>query len=100
MPKIICNVPAVLTGQVGSVVFDKGEGQTEDADMLAFFAAHPDRFEVLDGDETAESGEASPWSDLTDDELFEAYVTNVGEDGGAESRDDMVAALEALDSED
>lgn len=38
--------------------------------------------------------EVSPWSELTDDELFDAYVTNV--DGEAESREDMIAELDAL----
>lgn len=41
----------------------------------------------------------SPYEALTDDELFEAYVTNVGEDGTAQSREDMTAELSALDAE-
>lgn len=41
----------------------------------------------------------SPYEALTDDELFEAYVTSVGEDGEAESREAMVAELSALDAE-
>lgn len=101
MPKIICNVPAVLTGQVGSVEFVRGEGQTDDPTMLGFFAEHPDRFEIVDGAEPADVPESddleASWSDLSDDELFEAYVTNVGEDGDAESREDMLAALESLE---
>lgn len=110
MPKIICNDPAILTGQVGTVEFVAGVGHTDDPRMLAHFAANPDAFEVLDEDEpaTVSDPESEPdddedepsWSDLTDDELFEAYVLNVGEDGEAETRDDMIAALEALDSED
>ena len=41
--------------------------------------------------------EASPYAELTDDQVAEAYATNVGE--GAEGREAQVAALEALDAE-
>lgn len=43
-----------------------------------------------------EPDSVSPFEALTDDELFEAYVTNVGDDGSAESREDMTAELMAL----
>jgi hypothetical protein len=45
----------------------------------------------------AELGDAPTWSELTDDQVVDAYVTNVG--GDAEDRDAMVAALEALDAD-
>lgn len=38
------------------------------------------------------------WSDLSDDELLEAFATNVP-DGTAESREDAIAQLEALNTE-
>jgi hypothetical protein len=41
--------------------------------------------------------EASPYAELTDEQVAEAYATNVGED--AEGREAQVAALEALDAE-
>jgi hypothetical protein len=110
---------AHLTGQVGSVVFVKGVGETDDPRMLAYFAEHSDRFVIVadqpaaetpeavesvddkpaEGDAPAEDASVSPYEELTDDELFEAYVTNVGDAGEAETRDDMIAALVALDGE-
>jgi len=39
-----------------------------------------------------------PYADLTDDQVLEAYATNVP-DGSAEDRDAMVAELQALDAE-
>lgn len=50
---------------------------------------------------TAPEAPASVYADLTDDELQDAYVTNVGNgsEGAPEDRDAMVAALEALDAE-
>lgn len=39
----------------------------------------------------------SPYEALTDDEVFEAYVTNV--DGDAESREDMITELSELDAD-
>lgn len=59
MPKIICHDPAILTGQVGSVPFVKGQGETEDPTMLEFFAANPDRFDVLE-DEASETAPNEP----------------------------------------
>lgn len=41
--------------------------------------------------------EASPYAELTDEQVAEAYATNVGED--AEGREAQVSALEALDAE-
>lgn len=35
-------------GQIGPVVFTKGTGQTDDPDMLAYFAADGDRWDVTD----------------------------------------------------
>lgn len=35
-----------FTGQVGPVVFVKGEAETDDADMLAYFAEDPDTYDV------------------------------------------------------
>lgn len=89
----------LLNGQVGTVVFKRGVGETDDPRMLAYFAERPEKFTVVD-DEPEQDPEspASAWAELSDDELFDAYVTNVG--GDAEDRDDMIAALEALDSED
>lgn len=104
---------AHLTGQVGSVVFVKGVGETDDPRMLAYFAEHSDRFVIVGEQPSMETPESvdpakgdapegesvSPYEELTDDELFEAYVTNVGDAGEAETRDDMIAALVALDGE-
>lgn len=44
----------------------------------------------------APATQVTPYAELDDDQLLEAYSTNVG--GNAESRDDMVAELAALDT--
>lgn len=38
-----------FTGQVGDVVFSAGVGESDDPDMLAYFEADPDRYDVTDG---------------------------------------------------
>lgn len=70
MHKITCHDPALLTGQVGSVVFVKGEGQTDAEHMLEFFLANPDRFEVEaiepdpeQSDETPDENDQPPAGD-------------------------------------
>lgn len=47
-----------FTGQVGPVVFTNGEAETEDADMLGYFLADPDTYDVTD--DHAEAGDDEP----------------------------------------
>lgn len=54
MARITCTDPAELTGHVGPVRFVDGEGETEDAELLAFFGDNPDRFTVHDDTEHTE----------------------------------------------
>lgn len=71
MHKIICHSPELLTGQVGSVVFVRGEGQTDAEHMLEFFLANPDRFEVeAIEDEPDPEGDDNPPAPESDE--FEA----------------------------
>lgn len=42
-----------FTGQVGPVRFDKGVAETDEADMVAYFKADPDTYDV-DEDEQPE----------------------------------------------
>jgi hypothetical protein len=61
--------------------------------------SRPRRHKVV-GETPAEvvpAEDASPYAELTDEQVAEAYATNVGED--AEGREAQVAALEALDAE-
>lgn len=132
MPKIICNEPGFLTGQVGSVEFLKGVAHTDSEHMLAFFAENPHRFEVITDAEAdpndleqlaqiaalqaaeaeakaaAEAAEADAKSkqaaepvnldDLTDEQVDEAYATNIP-DGQASTRKGKQKALAALAAE-
>jgi hypothetical protein len=109
--KIICHEPGFLTGSVGSVPFVKGVGHTDSEHMLAYFAEHPERFEVLEDEQTpAEFGPpleqpdggtpapaADAYDELTDEQVADAYATNVG--GNHTSRKGQLKALRALDAE-
>jgi hypothetical protein len=75
-----------FAGQIGPVVFTNGTGSTNDPDMVAYFAADPDRWDVNDA--------APSWSDLTTDQLAEAYALNVG--GNATSPRGHLKALNEL----
>lgn len=44
-----------FTGQVGPVVFRKGHAETTDPDMVAYFLADPDTYDV-----TPDAGESTP----------------------------------------
>lgn len=154
MPKI--HAHNNLTGQVGSVVFLHGVGETDDERMLAYFSENAHAF-TIDGNEpadvealrqAAEQAEAdklaaeaaaagepriheqdceliaghegdcdssqactpidlgqnapaddkpAKWDDLTDEQLDEAYATNVP-DGAATTRKGKLKALHALDA--
>lgn len=55
-----------FTGQVGSVRFTKGVGQTHDPDMVAYFEADPDTYDV-EHDEVA-ADEQPDTDELPDDD--------------------------------
>jgi hypothetical protein len=105
VPKIISSMPGFSAGQVGSVVFVKGEGHTEDERMVAYFTDHP-QFEVVDaetpepngGTPASESDPQDPYAELTDEQVAEAYATNVG--GNATTRKGQEKALRQLDAAD
>jgi hypothetical protein len=50
MARITCHHPAHLTGHIGPVRFVGGVGETEDADLLAFFAGQPELYTVEDNE--------------------------------------------------
>lgn len=56
-----------------------------------------------DSEPVAEQSPPSPYEGLTDEQLLDAYLTNVVGDEDPESlpesRDEFIAALEALDAE-
>ena len=59
-----------FTGQVGPVVFRNGSGQCDDPDVLAYFHADPDRYDVSDD-----------YDDLAAlDELAEAFPDETPDD--------------------
>lgn len=49
-----------FTGHVGPVRFVNGHGETDDPELVAYFAADPDRYTVTATDEPAE-----PYTDAT-----------------------------------
>lgn len=58
-------------GQVGPVVFVRGEAETDDQDMLAYFAADPDTYDVTpdaDTDPDDPDGDEDPQGHDPDDE--------------------------------
>lgn len=61
----ITNRLGPFTGSVGPVRFDRGVAETDDPEMVAYFAADPDTYDV-DGD-VAEDPTGDP-DDATDDQ--------------------------------
>lgn len=115
-----------LTGQVGSVVFLNGVGETEDERMLAYFAENAHAYTVegaeaeplvepnaygqlepivppedenppADPPKVEDNEPAPSWDDLTDEQVAEAYATNVP-DGAATTTKGKLKALNALDA--
>jgi hypothetical protein len=126
MPKI--HAHNLLTGQVGSVIFNAGVGETDDERMLAYFAENADKY-TIDGNEPADiealrqEAEAAAKAaaddepdepqgepddqpddqpvnldDLTDEQVAEAYATNIP-DGQATTRKGKQKALAQLAAE-
>lgn len=63
MAHIRCTLRPHFTGQVGPVVFRNGHGETTDPDMVAYFGALPDEYDVTD----ASVPEVPPADDLEDE---------------------------------
>jgi len=55
-----------FTGHVGPVRFHRGVAQTHDPDMVAFFEADPDTYDV-ERDEQPEQGRPDAHADTPDD---------------------------------
>lgn len=103
--RIIVKRPGGFTGHIGSTAFAKGEGETSEATAVAYFKRHPDRFEVVEDepagdpkDDGSEPGpEADAYDDLTDEQVAEAYATNVA--GNATTRKGQLKALRKLEAD-
>lgn len=61
-------------------------------------SAEGTKAELAERIDAHKAGESDPYADLTDEQVLEAYATNIP-DGEAEDRDAMVAELQALDAE-
>lgn len=57
-----------FTGQVGPVVFVKGEAETDDPDMLGYFAEDPDTYDVTEDVDPESPGNDDPDGDPDPDE--------------------------------
>ncbi|WP_408895937.1 hypothetical protein ACJ5H2_13555 [Nocardioides sp. R1-1] len=68
---------------------------------VGFYRRHREDREAAEAEQPAP--DPSPYADLTDEQLVDAYLTNVVGDEDPESlpesRDEFIAALEALDAE-
>lgn len=57
-----------FTGHVGPVRFTRGHAETDDPELVAYFAADPDRYAVTITDEPAEDHDAEGHDDEQDDD--------------------------------
>lgn len=62
-----------FTGQVGPVVFVHGEAETDDLDMLAYFAENPGLYDVAGADEPTDPPV------IPDPEVLNALVDVLGD---------------------
>lgn len=82
-----------FTGHVGPVAFKDGEAVTDNAEVIEFAEANPDKFEVGPGEPEPEP-EADPY-DLTNDKLRALCKERGLSDGG--NKADLQDRLRAAD---
>lgn len=68
MAHITDNLAPHFTGHVGLVRFVNGHAETDDPDMVAYFAADPDRYAVTETDEPADQDDEHAEGDDPEDD--------------------------------